>query len=51
MDDRVATAEQANTAPAPRLGLSGKLLMLTIVFVMVAEVLIYLPSIANFRLN
>ncbi len=30
-------------------GLSGKLLMLTIVFVMVAEVLIYVPSIANFR--
>lgn len=32
-------------------GLSGKLLMLTIVFVMIAEVLIYVPSIANFRLN
>jgi signal transduction histidine kinase len=35
----------------PRLGLSGKLLMLTILFVMIAEVLIYVPSIANFRLN
>jgi signal transduction histidine kinase len=34
-----------------RLGLSGKLLMLTILFVMIAEVLIYVPSIANFRLN
>lgn len=34
-----------------RLGLSGKLLVLTILFVMLAEVLIYLPSIANFRLN
>jgi len=34
-----------------RVGLSGKLLMLTIVFVMVAEVLIYVPSVANFRLN
>jgi signal transduction histidine kinase len=34
-----------------RLGLSGKLLVLTILFVMIAEVLIYLPSIANFRLN
>ena len=34
-----------------RVGLSGKLLFLTIVFVMVAEVLIYVPSIANFRLN
>jgi len=36
---------------APRPGLSGKLLVLTILFVMIAEVLIYVPSIANFRLN
>ena len=35
----------------PHLGLSGKLLVLTILFVMIAEVLIYVPSIANFRLN
>jgi hypothetical protein len=34
-----------------RLGLSGKLLVLTTLFVMIAEVLIYVPSIANFRLN
>jgi signal transduction histidine kinase len=34
-----------------RLGLSGKLLVLTVLFVMVAEILIYVPSIANFRLN
>jgi signal transduction histidine kinase len=34
-----------------RIGLSSKLLVLTILFVMVAEVLIYVPSIANFRLN
>jgi signal transduction histidine kinase len=42
-----------NTGVARRLsiGLSGKLLFLTILFVMVAEVLIYVPSIANFRLN
>lgn len=33
------------------LGLSSKLLFLTVLFVMVAEVLIYVPSIANFRLN
>ncbi len=32
-------------------GLSTKLLLLTILFVMVAEVLIFLPSIANFRLR
>jgi hypothetical protein len=41
----------AGTARAPRFGLSGKLLVLTIVFVMLAEVLIYVPSIANYRLN
>ena len=34
-----------------RFGLSGKLLLLTVIFVMVAEILIYVPSIANFRLN
>jgi signal transduction histidine kinase len=34
-----------------RFGLSGKLLLLTILFVMIAEVFIYVPSIANFRLN
>ena len=33
----------------PRFGLSGKLLFLTILFVMIAEVLIYVPSVANFR--
>src|SRR3974377_1247778 len=33
----------------PRFGLSGKLLILTILFVMIAEVLIYVPSVANFR--
>lgn len=36
---------------AIRFGLSGKLLMLTVVFVMIAEVLIYVPSVANFRMN
>lgn len=32
-------------------GLSAKLLMLTMLFVLIAEVLIFLPSIANFRLQ
>jgi signal transduction histidine kinase len=51
------TEPQEAAAPEPhprrgwRLGLSGKLLFLTILFVMVAEVLIYVPSIANFRIN
>ena len=44
-------------APAPayrrpwRAGLSGKLLFLTLVFVMISEILIYVPSIANFRMT
>ena len=44
--------------PTPRavprkgsLGLSAKLLWLTIAFVMLAEVLIFVPSVANFRKN
>ena len=32
-------------------GLSGKVLILTIIFVMLGEVLIFLPSISNFRLQ
>ena len=32
-------------------GLSGKVLLLTVIFVMVGEVLIFLPSIANFRIQ
>ncbi|MEX0344326.1 MAG: ATP-binding protein [Rhizobiaceae bacterium] len=32
-------------------GLSARLLLLTILFVMIAEVLIFLPSVANFRLR
>src|SRR4051795_4145519 len=47
----LATAEAGGRAGVPRMGLSGKLLVLTILFVMIAEVLIYVPSIANFRLN
>jgi signal transduction histidine kinase len=44
-------AAGAGGTRAPRFGLSGKLLVLTILFVMIAEVLIYVPSIANYRLN
>ena len=51
-----ATEEQPITVPRRarlprRLGLSGKLLLLTIPLVMIAEVLIYVPSIANFWMN
>jgi signal transduction histidine kinase len=43
----------AAPAPSPhiRFGLSAKLLVLTVLFVMLAEVCIYVPSIANFRLT
>jgi signal transduction histidine kinase len=51
-----AIDEQPNRAPPRarlprRLGLSGKLLLLTIPLVMIAEVLIYVPSMANFWMN
>src|SRR6516164_3307921 len=45
-EDTAARSEQLRT---PRFGLSAKLLVLTILFVMIAEVLIYVPSVANFR--
>jgi signal transduction histidine kinase len=48
---QIAPRLEQGTARNLRIGLSGKLLFLTILFVMVAEVLIYVPSIANFRLN
>src|ERR1700688_3567155 len=43
------TAARPEPIRAPRYGLSGKLLVLTILFVMISEVLIYVPSVANFR--
>jgi signal transduction histidine kinase len=51
MTEKGTWAKELGPAQEPRFGLSGKLLVLTILFVMVAEVLIYVPSIANFRLN
>jgi signal transduction histidine kinase len=49
-DDQPATV-QPRPRPPRRLGLSGKLLLLTIPLVMIAGMLIYVPSIANFRIN
>ena len=46
--DMIPAAAQG---PAARFGLSGKLLVLTTLFVMIAEILIYVPSIANFRVS
>ena len=46
-------SDESGARPEPvraaRLGLSGKLLVFTILFVMIAEVLIYVPSIAIYR--
>jgi signal transduction histidine kinase len=50
MTEQPAAADGSSRA-RPHLGLSGKLLVLTLSFVMIAEVLIYVPSVANFRLN
>ncbi len=48
-------SDELTARPEPvrvsRLGLSGKLLVFTILFVMLAEVLIYVPSIAIFRVS
>jgi len=53
----VSSTEEQPTTERPRaklphrLGLSGKLLLLTIPLVMIAGMLIYVPAIANFRMN
>ncbi|HUC03277.1 MAG TPA: sensor histidine kinase, partial [Methyloceanibacter sp.] len=50
MSDDVESAGKEKNEPIPYgPGLSGKLLLLTIVFVMVAEVLVFVPSVSNFR--
>ena len=49
--DEQPTTDELRPRPAVRLGLSGKLLLLTIPLVMIAGMLIYVPAIANFRIN
>jgi signal transduction histidine kinase len=41
--------DEAAPVPSRGVGLSGKLLILTVLFVLVAEILIYVPAVANFR--
>jgi signal transduction histidine kinase len=50
-DDIDPTAAAPAPPPRIRFGLSAKLLVLTVLFVMLAEICIYVPSIANFRLT
>ncbi|MGJ4896745.1 sensor histidine kinase [Bradyrhizobium oligotrophicum] len=49
--DNQPILERLRPKRSRRLGLSGKLLLLTIPLVMIAEVLIYVPAIANFWTN
>ena len=49
--DDQSNAQMPRSKPSRRLGLSGKLLLLTIPLVMIAGMLIYVPAIANFRMN
>src|SRR5438132_3340776 len=45
------TAERPRPKAPRRLGLSGKLLLMTIPLAMIAGMMIYVPAIANFRVN
>ncbi len=51
--DQDSVQEQAGLEPMPGLfrGLSGRLLWLTMIFVMLAEILIFVPSVAGMRIN
>src|SRR5437899_8922876 len=51
--ERVKRIRSPLSATAERrgVGLSAKLLLLTLTFVMLAEVLIFVPSVANFRIT
>ncbi len=49
--EELPTTERRRAKLPVRLGLSGKLLLLTIPLVMIAGMLIYVPAIANFRMN
>ncbi len=48
---RLKAVRQVPGSARERLGLSAKLLLLTLLFVMLAEVLIFVPSVANFRIS
>jgi signal transduction histidine kinase len=50
-DNEPAVAPSPGLKPSWWRGLSGKVLVLTVLFVMLGEVLIFLPSIANFRIT
>jgi signal transduction histidine kinase len=47
----IKAAPRALGGVREKLGLSAKLLLLTLLFVMLAEILIFVPSVANFRIS
>lgn len=49
MSELTPTAQEEATGRRRRLGLSGRLILLSTLFVLLAEVLIYVPSVANYR--
>ncbi|MDJ1157699.1 HAMP domain-containing sensor histidine kinase [Chelatococcus sp. SYSU_G07232] len=49
MKEHVSARVEEEPERAITFGLSARLLVLTVIFVMLAEVLIYVPSVANFR--
>src|ERR1700688_3982789 len=51
MTEQQPTTEPPRPKLPRRLGLSGKLLLLTIPLVVIAGLMIYVPAIANFRMN
>ncbi|MDB5508660.1 MAG: sensor histidine kinase [Hyphomicrobiales bacterium] len=51
MRDQIHTHDRDRKRRLPRLGLAGRVLLLIVSFVMLAEIAIYVPSIANFREN
>jgi len=48
-DQSTSVSPESGKAPGYASGLSAKLLLLTVLFVMLAEVLVFAPSVSNFR--
>ena len=52
-DEKASSAQGAGSPASPRIriGLTQRVLMLIVSFVMLSEIAVYVPSIANFRNN
>ncbi|MEQ8196368.1 MAG: HAMP domain-containing sensor histidine kinase [Rhodospirillales bacterium] len=51
MTETKADTPSSTAGPKARAGLSARLLIMTIIFVMLAEILIYVPSVSRYRKN